>query len=218
MKLGTFNRLVVALGLAIASGAALAQPAGGPGAPPGAGPGPGMMQGDGPGPMRGYGPGCDGGPGKARGYGGGAQWGGGPGAMHGWGGAPQWGGGPGMMRGRGGGPGWGGGYGPGRVFAELDLTPDQQEKIAKVHEDMRRSIWDTMGQLHAEQFKLRGLYLADKPDPNAISDQQKKVDELHRAMIKSRVETGNRIEALLTKEQRERLREYAPWWMEDGDD
>ena len=216
MKLCTLNRLVVALGLAIATGTAFAQPAGGPGSPPGfgpgAGPGPGMMQGDGPGPMRGYGPGCDGGPGKARGYGGGAQWGGGPGMMRGRGGGPEWGGGPGMMRGR------GGGYGPGRVFAELDLTPDQQEKIAKVQEDMRRSNWDTMGQLHAEQFKLRGLYLADKPDPNAIADQQKKVDELHRAMIKSQVETGNRIQALLTKEQRDRLREYAPWWMEDGDD
>ncbi len=216
MKLCTLNRLVVALGLAIATGTAFAQPAGGPGSPPGfgpgAGPGPGMMQGDGPGPMRGYGPGCDGGPGKARGYGGGAQWGGGPGMMRGRGGGPEWGGDPGMMRGR------GGGYGPGRVFAELDLTPDQQEKIAKVQEDMRRSNWDTMGQLHAEQFKLRGLYLADKPDPNAIADQQKKVDELHRAMIKSQVETGNRIQALLTKEQRDRLREYAPWWMEDGDD
>jgi Spy/CpxP family protein refolding chaperone len=117
-----------------------------------------------------------------------------------------------MMDGR------GGGYGAGRVFAELDLTPDQQEKIAKVQEDMRRSNWDTIGQLHAEQFKLRGLYLADKPDPDAIADQQKKVDELHRSMIKAQVETGNRIEALLTKEQRERLREYSPWWMQDGDD
>ncbi len=214
MKLGTLNRLVVALGLAIASGTALAQPAGGPGSPPGpgSGPGPGMMQGDGPGPMRGYGPGCDGGPGKARGYGGGAQWGGGPGMMRGRGGAPEWGGRPGMTRDR------GSGYGPDRVFAELDLSADQQEKIAKAREDMRRSNWDTMGQLHAEQFKLRVLYLADKPDPNAIADQQKKVDELHRAMIKAQVETGNRIQALLTKEQRERLREYAPWWMEDGDD
>ena len=198
MQLGTLNRLVVALGLAIASGTALAQPTGIPGSPPGpvSGPRPGMMQGDGPGRKGGYGPGCEGGPRNTRGYGGG----------------PEWGGGPGMMRGR------GSDYGPDRVFAELDLSADQQEKIAKVREDMRRSSWDTMGQLHAEQFKLRGLYLADQPDPNAIADQQKKVDELHRAMIKAQVETGNRIQALLTKEQRERLHEYAPWWMEDGDD
>ena len=40
--------------------------------------------------------------------------------------------------------------------------------------------WDSVGPLLSEQFKLRVLYLADKPDPNAIVEQQKKVDELRR--------------------------------------
>jgi Spy/CpxP family protein refolding chaperone len=175
--------------------------------------------------MRGYGGGpgarggCDDerdygrGPGMMRGYGGGpGAWGGGPGA---------WGGGRGMMRGYGGGPGvmreWG--EGPGGPFSRLDLTPDQQEKIAGIHEDMRRKTWDTMGQLHAEQFKLRHLYAAEKPDPTAIADQQKKIDDLRLTMLKARVETANQMRAVLTNEQRERLREFGPRWMEgDGDD
>ena len=202
----TWMKTVVAMGMTLASAVVLAQPASGPGPGPGpgAGAGPGMMRGYGGGGARG---GCDG-----YGYGGG-----GPGMMRGYGGGPgAWGGGPGMMHGYGGGPGWG--RGAGGPLAQLDLSADQEAKIAGIHEDMRRKTWDTMGQLQSEQFKLRSLYMADKPDPNAIADQQKKVDDLRRTMIKARVEASNEMRAVLTKEQRERLREHAPWWMDEGGD
>ena len=136
---------------------------------------------------------------------------------------PYGGGGPGMMRPYGGGPGmmgdyagwvgrgWGRGNQLGAALSQLDLTADQQEKIAKIHEDTRQKNWDAMGQLLSEQFKLRGLYLADKVDANAIVEQQKKIDELRRVMIKAHVEMENQIDALLTQDQREQLRSAAPW-------
>lgn len=206
MLRSTWMKTAVAMGMTLASAVVLAQPASGPGPGPGpgAGAGPGMMRGYGGGGARG---GCDG-----YGYGGG-----GPGMMRGYGGGPgAWGGGPGMMHGYGGGPGWGRGHGG--PLAQLDLSADQEKKIAGIHEDMRRKTWDTMGQLQSEQFKLRSLYMADKPDPNAIADQQKKVDDLRRTMIKARVEAGNEMQAVLTKEQRERMREHTPWWMDEGGD
>ncbi|HMA30670.1 MAG TPA: Spy/CpxP family protein refolding chaperone [Casimicrobiaceae bacterium] len=191
MTRSTWMKATVVLGMTLASAVALAQPAGGPG--PGPGPG-----GAGPGMMRGYGAGA-----PADCY----HYRGGPGA---------WGGGPGAMRGYGAGPGWG--PGSGGPLSQLDLSADQEQKIAGIHEDLRRKTWDTMGQLQSERFKLRSLYMADKPDPNAIADQEKKVDELRRTMIKARVEASNQMRAVLTKEQRERLREYSPWWMEEGGD
>jgi Spy/CpxP family protein refolding chaperone len=130
---------------------------------------------------------------------------GGPGMM----GGPGMVGGPGMMGGHGG--EWGNGFGGG--LQGLGLTTDQEEKIARIHEDTRQRNWDAMGQLLSEQFKLRVLYLADKPDANAIVEQQKKVDELRRVMIKSHVEMGNQIEAVLTKDQRELLRSNKAWRM-----
>ena len=128
--------------------------------------------------------------------------------------------GPGMM----GGYGYGmGGYGPGmmggrNVLSRLDLTADQQEKIAQIREDMRAKNWGTMGELRTEQFRLRNLYNADKPDANAIAEQQKKVDELRRTMIKSHVDARNQIAALLTKEQRQQLRAMSTWWLDEEDD
>lgn len=124
--------------------------------------------------------------------------------------------GPGMGYGPGAMGGYGYGYRNGGALAALDLTDEQREKILTLQEQNRRKNWDVMGQLRSEQFKLHGLYTADKVDANAVAEQQKKVDELRRQMIRSRVETHNQIEALLTPEQRKQFRQFMPWWAREG--
>jgi len=118
-----------------------------------------------------------------------------------------------MMGGMSGRPGDGADWGQGHMFAgvlaRLGLTTDQQQKIATIHEDTRQKNWDAMGQLLSEQFRLSRLYLADALDVNAIIEQQKKVDELRRVLLKSHLEMEIQIEALLTKDQRELLRSTA---------
>jgi len=161
----------------------------------GPGYGPGMMGGGGPG----YGPGMmGGGPGYGQGYG------------------------PGMRGG--GGPGYGQGYGPGRGYGpgaslldSLNLTDEQRDKIQALQEENRQKNWATMGQLRTEMFALRRMYYADKVDPNAVAEEQKKVDELQRQMLKSRLESRNQVEALLTPEQRKQFRQYRPWWMQESE-
>ena len=231
MKRANWAR-AAAFGVALACSAAFAQtqtPADTTTATPGPGAyGPGMMRGYGggygPGMMRGYGAGMMGGgygygmmgacPGNGSGcYGGGY----GPGMMGGYG-RGMGGYGPGMMGGYG--PGMMGGYGPGfgrgnDVLSQLDLTAEQQDKIAQIAEDARAKNWTTMGELRAEQFKLRSLYNAAEPDANAIAEQQRKVDALRRTLLKSRVEAHNRMASVLTKEQREQLRSIGPWWLDE---
>ena len=148
----------------------------------GPGYGPGMMGGYGPGMMGGYGPGM------TAGYG--------PGMMGGYG--------PGMMGGY--------GYGYGGALAALDLTDEQQQKIFDLQEQHQRKNFDTMSKVREEMFKLRRLYNADNVDEKAVLDQQKKVDELRRQLLASRIETQKQIENVLTPEQRKQLREYRPRW------
>jgi len=171
----------------------------------GPGYGPGMM-GGGPG----YGPGMMGG---GSGYGPGMMGGGGPGYGQGYG--------PGMRGGAG--PGYGQGYGPGSgcgpggyPFESLNLTDEQRDKFLALQEENRQKNWATMGQLRTEMFALRRMYYADKVDPNAVAEQQKKIDELRRQMLKSRLESRNRVEALLTPEQRKQFGQYRPWWMQES--
>jgi Spy/CpxP family protein refolding chaperone len=141
--------------------------------------------------------------------------------------------GPGMMgQGMGGGYGqgmMGGGYGQGMMggggygrgaggpIAALNLSDEQQEKLFAIQEENRRKNWDTMGKMRAEQFKLRSMYNADSIDPQAFAEQQKKVDDLRREMLVSRLETRKQVEGVLTPEQRQQFRQYGPRWLGEPD-
>lgn len=125
---------------------------------------------------------------------------------------PGYGPGPGMMGGYGPGYGGGRGYGPGGGFAALNLSSEQREKIATIQEENRKANWNAMGQLRSEQFKLSQMYNADKLDSTAVSEQQKKVDELRRQMLKSRLDAYNQVSTVLTPEQRKQFRQLGPWW------
>jgi Spy/CpxP family protein refolding chaperone len=156
-------------------------------------PGPGYGPGSGYGPGAGYGPGMMGGYGS--GYG------------------PGYGGG---MMGGGYGPGYGRGYGGG--LASLKLSTEQHDKIAAIQEESRTKNWGTMGQMRTEMFKLQRMYSADSVDTKAVTEQQKKVDELRRQMLTSRLESQKQVEAVLTPEQRKQFKQFRPYWMGDADE
>jgi Spy/CpxP family protein refolding chaperone len=119
----------------------------------------------------------------------------GPGMMMGGG----YGMGPGMMGGDGMGPGMG--MGPQGL---PDLTPDQRTKISKIQDDTRRKHWELMGKVMEEQSRLRDLYDAPKRDADAITDTHKKISELQRKMYEDSADAHKRMEAVLTKEQKEK--------------
>ena len=135
--------------------------------------------------------------------------------------------GPGMAGGYGMGPGMMGGYGPGYGmglgmmggygmshgmmgwgnFRDLDLSAEQRTKIAPIRKEMRTKQWALMGEMMDAQDKLQELYDADKQDSVAINKQYKVIEDIRRQMVDNSVETHNRINSILTKEQREKIRE-----------
>ncbi len=142
--------------------------------------------------------------------------------------------GPGMMGGSGGygmgmGPGMMGGYGmgPGMMgdhggrwgwYAELGLTADQRAKIEQIHRDLRTKNWALMGKMMDARYKLADLYDADKLDAAAIKAQYKEIEDLRLQMVDAAVDAHNQVDALLTKEQKEKARQWhhGPRWMMGG--
>ncbi len=204
---------------ALAVGAATAWAADADEATGGYGPygmGPGMMwgggYGSGYGMMGGYG-GYGMGPGMMGGYGGGSGMG--PGMM--WGGGGY---GPGMMGGYGGygvGPGMMGGYGgygmgPGMMglgpLGNLDLSDEQRTKINKIFDTEQKQHWAIMGQMMEEQNKLRDLYSVDEPDPKKVGAAYGQIAKMRQQMLETHVQASNQVQQVLTKEQREQLREW----------
>ncbi|MFZ5556616.1 MAG: Spy/CpxP family protein refolding chaperone [Pseudomonadota bacterium] len=190
MKTSNLRKTLIAAAIAAATGlggaAVLAQAPQGQTGQPGQGMGPGMM---GPGMM---------GPGMM-----------GPGMM---GGGMM---GPGMMGGGMMGPGMmGGGMGYG-MLSQLNLSPDQWNKVEEIQEETRKRNWDLMGKMQDESYKLRRLLSAPQRDRKAIAEQYRKLSELRQQGFEARLEAHDKLEGVLTKEQREQLRQFAPWWGQD---
>lgn len=93
------------------------------------------------------------------------------------------------------------GYGPGMGYgprASLDLSDEQRTTIAALQEEHRAKNWQAMGELRAEQFKLRDMYAA-RADAGAIAEQQKKVDGLREQMFQRRNEMRREMDAVLAR-------------------
>jgi Spy/CpxP family protein refolding chaperone len=103
------------------------------------------------------------------------------------------------------------------MYAALDLTDQQRAKITRIFEDMRKKNWDTLGKVMDESATLRDLYEAPTHDPAAIGRQTVKIAELKRPIIESMVTAHDQIEALLTADQKERLRNFGRGWVMPGE-
>lgn len=133
--------------------------------------------------------------------------GGGPGGGMGMGMMGMGGPGMGMMGGMGMGHGMGM-MGMGPVWM-LDLTDEQRDKIEKIQDDARRKNWDTYGKIMDEQAKMRDLYTSETVDPKKVGAVYAGIAKLHQQVIEANVETHNRVQAVLTKEQKEQLRQWS---------
>lgn len=109
--------------------------------------------------------------------------------------------GPGMM---GGGPGgWGMGWGMGWGLGRLDLSAEQQARIAEVQADIGRRQWALMNTLHAQGGPLQG-----GPGPWDEAAERRAYEAMasvHRQMFDLHMEGRRRVMEVLTPAQREQL-------------
>mgnify|MGYP001567232491 CR=1 FL=1 len=128
--------------------------------------------------------------------------------------------GPGMMGGGNGHMGMmGGGYGMGSgmgmmgmmgggALGMLDLSDEQRTKIEKIHDEERKQHLAIMGKMLDVQSKMRELYAADEPDPKKVGVVYGEMAKLQQQMLETHVQASNQMKALLTKEQREQLKQW----------
>jgi len=109
--------------------------------------------------------------------------------------------GPGMMGGYGAGYGMTGGYAPG---PGLNLNAEQRSKIARIQDDVRRKHWDLMGKMQDEQALMNEQYGSDKRDDATISKGYRKMSEFRHQMFDLSLSAQRQIDAVLSKEQREK--------------
>lgn len=120
----------------------------------------------------------------------------------------------GMMGGYGMGPGMmGGGYGmgPGMMagctdaYAGLDLTPEQHQAIAGIHQQASKAMWQLMGTVHGQGHPMPGLFGLGPWDEAETRKSFQAMADAQKAMFELQLSTRKQVEAVLTKAQREKL-------------
>ena len=90
----------------------------------------------------------------------------------------------------------------------LDLSDEQRTKIDQILDAQRKQQRTLMLKMFDEQDKLRELYSAETPDPKKVASAYGGIGEIQQQMIESHVQANNDMQAVLTKEQREKLRTW----------
>lgn len=150
----------------------------------------------------------------------------GPGMMGGYG----MGMGPGMMGGcgmsMGMSPGTMGGYGTGMGAGMMggtaggawmpDLNESQRTELTKIQDESRKRHWELMGRMQDEMAKMRDAMWGGKRDRTAIVAALDRMHEIRKQGVAQMLDTTDRVEGLLTPEQREQFRRRNPMWMMNG--
>jgi Spy/CpxP family protein refolding chaperone len=97
------------------------------------------------------------------------------------------------------------------MLYQLNLSSDQWSKVHAIHEDVAKKQWELAGKMREEAYKLRNLMASEKRDRSAITGEYKKLQELRLQSFQARIDTQEKIDGVLTKEQKEQLRRFAPW-------
>lgn len=100
-------------------------------------------------------------------------------------------------------PGYGMDFGPyaPEMLEPLGLTSEQRAAVDAIHEDLWRAEWDVMGDMQA----LMGSTLGSRGQGRGYDE----MIALRREMLASLDEARTRIDAVLTPEQRDRLRQLS---------
>ncbi len=122
--------------------------------------------------------------------------------------------------------GWGMSEGEGFMTARLravwtlNLEPEQKEKIRKIQRKARAVHWDLEDKIEVISDELFEQYKFGKRDAKAIGKIYGKIFDLRRQIIENGIETGNKVEAVLTSKQwkslkSDKMKKWGGSWKKD---
>ena len=98
----------------------------------------------------------------------------------------------------------------------LDLTTSQRKSIRDIQKATRTQQFTMHDKLTEYADDLSSLYNEDKPNAKKIGSIYKKIFDLKRQQVELRINTKNKAYDVLTKEQKEKLKEWKSSSMGSG--
>ena len=94
------------------------------------------------------------------------------------------------------------------AYAGLDLTAEQQKAIAAVREQASRAMWQQMGTMHGQGYRMQGVFGPGELDEAAARKSFQAMADSQKAMFELQLDARRKIDAVLTNDQRQKLSRY----------
>jgi Spy/CpxP family protein refolding chaperone len=109
------------------------------------------------------------------------------------------------------GPGSGPGYGPkGAWGAELNLTPEQNQKMQGMREAFFKETLPMRNEMQVKQLELKTLWIQTNPDEAKIIAKQKEINALKAQLQEKGTKFRLEMRKILTPEQQAQMGAYGP--------
>lgn len=101
-----------------------------------------------------------------------------------------------------------------RMVWNLDLDAGQRSKIRGIQRELRGKAFALDDKIEDTSDKLFDLYRADNRDPKAIGKVYDEIFKVRREKIELMIDYGNKIEAVLSDDQRKQMKKFRfnPRW------
>ena len=86
-----------------------------------------------------------------------------------------------------------------------DLSAEQRRQIEQIQEETAKARWALMGTMHQQDFHMHSRFGSGSFDEAEARKAFQAMQEAHKSMFELNLQ-ARRIDALLTKEQRDKLR------------
>jgi len=94
-----------------------------------------------------------------------------------------------------------------RFYQELNLTPEQQQKILEIRQDFQKDTQSLRFEMQKKQLELRQLWSASTLNRSAIEAKAKEVTGLRVQLVTKARAMQDKIKTILTSEQLKKLEE-----------
>ncbi len=90
-------------------------------------------------------------------------------------------------------------------LSALGLTGEQRDRITQVQRNLQRKRWETTGALREQRWKIEDAMRSLEVDDDAMRKAYEAMARLRRDMFEAEIDARQKLRAILTREQLERL-------------
>lgn len=94
-----------------------------------------------------------------------------------------------------------------KIFKNLELTPEQQQKLLAIRQDFQKETQPLRFELQRKQLELRQLWSAQTLNQSAIEAKTKEIAGIRVQMVKKARTMQEKMKSILTAEQRRKWEE-----------